>query len=358
VKFSVVFLALMAAATIAATIAGCGASGPAPVGLEQPPPPTSTPAATRLYVDHNGTFYEYALPLTAHAKPLATLTEWPHLAIPPVIAADQYGNVALASSDELRLFHHPIVSFAPSLATLRLKLTPAITEMGIDGADLIDLEYDPNENLWLFNNLGAEISELRTPISKKSVAAVTIGFGAPGSKTAGFTTLIQGRFDVNAALYVYASNSVRGRLFKISFPYAKPPSSLGIDLGQADFVDTSQWPPAAPIAPDLLLGQYIGALHSPRPGSPPSPAVDVTAQFAQPFNPQQGLFPNEHTDTIAGALIADPYRYSYYTLDYDDGSLQVYDLPMRGGEKPKLSLPCLAGKDNCGAKPMHLFLAP
>ena len=38
--------------------------------------------------------------------------------------------------------------------------------MGPSGADLMDIEYDPNENLWLFNNLGAEITELRSPISK------------------------------------------------------------------------------------------------------------------------------------------------------------------------------------------------
>jgi hypothetical protein len=362
-KFATLFVAVMAAGTLAAVIAGCGATGPAPVSLEQPPPPTSTPAATRLYVDHNGTFYEYALPLRSDSKPLLTLTEWPGLTIAPVIAADQYGNVAVASPKEIRIFHRPIVSFAGSQAKLSIKLTPAITEVGPFGADLADLEYDPNENLWLFNNLGgagggAEISELRTPLSKKSVAAVTIDFGAPGSKTAGFTTLVQGRFDVNAALYVYASSSARQLLFKVSFPYAKPPGSVGINLAEADILDTSQWPPTAPAAPSLLLGQYTGALRSPRPGSPPSPPVDVTAQFAQPFNVQQGLFPEEHIDTIVGALIADPYRYSFYTLDAGDGSLDVYRLPMASKATPKLSLKCLAGPSNCSDKLEHLFLAP
>ncbi len=360
-KFTALFLMLMAAAGIAAAVSGCVASGPAPLGISQPPLPTSTPAATRLYVDHNGTFYEYRLPLTTDSRPVLTLTEWPGLGIAPQIAADQYGNVALSNQKTIRFFHEPIRSFAPSHAKLVLKLTPAITEIGVSGADLVDMEYDPNENLWLFNNLGAEISELRTPIEKSSVAALTIGFGAPGSKTAGFTTLVQGRFDVNATLYVYASTSAvppRSRLFKIGFPYAKPPGNVGINLAQADFVDTTQWPPTAPNAPSLLLGQYEGALRSPPPGKPPPPPVNVTGQFTEPLNPVQGLFPDAHIDQVAGALSADPYRYSFYTLDAEDGTLDVYALPMTSKEKPKLSLACLAGASNCGEKLEHLFLAP
>ena len=166
----------MAVAAVTVAISGCGVvSGPASPPVSQPPPPTSSPAANSLYVDHNGTFYEYRLPLSPGSKPMRTLTEWAGLGIAPVIAADQYGNVALGSPTELRFFKAPIVSFAPSRAKLRLTLTPAITEVGISGADLVDLEYDPNENLWLFNNLGAEISELRAPISQSSVAALTIG---------------------------------------------------------------------------------------------------------------------------------------------------------------------------------------
>jgi hypothetical protein len=358
VKSPALFLMLMAVAAIAAISAGCAASGPAPQAISQPPLPTATPAANLLYVDHYGTFFEYKLPLSQTSKPIRTLKEWPGLAVPPQIAADQYGNVAVASTKEIRFFHAPIVSFAPARAKLKLTLTPAITEVGQFGADLVDIEYDPNENLWLLNNLGAEISELRAPISKSSVAALTIGFGAPGSKTAGFTMLVQARFDVNAALYVYASSSTESRLFKISFPYAKPPGSLGINLSEADFVDTTQWPPTAPNAPSLLLGQYFGALRSPPPGIPPSPPVDVIGQFVEPLNPQLGLFPNEHADAVVDALIADPYRYSFYTIDYDNGRLDLYTLPMQANAKPKFTLPCLAGIDNCGAKPAHLFLAP
>lgn len=359
-KFSALFLTLMAVAGVTVAISGCGGvGGPAPLAISQPPQPTSTPASKLLYVDHNGTFYEYRLPLTSSSKPERTLTEWPGLGIAPQIAADQYGNMALGSPTSLRFFHAPIVSFAPARASLILTLTSAITEVGLSGADLVDMEYDPNENLWLFNNLGAEISELRPPISKSSVAALTIGFGAPGSKTAGFSTLMQGRFDVNAALYVYASTANgRARVFKISFPYARPPSDIGLNLAQADFVDSSQWPPTAPVAPSLALGQYTGQLRSPPPGVPPSPPVDVTAQFAQPFNPQLGLFPDAHLKTIVGALIADTYRYSVYTLDAGDGSLDVYALPMATNETVKVSLPCLAGPSNCSDKPEHLFLAP
>lgn len=353
--------ALLFALLIAAAIAGVGCggvSGPAPITNPIPPPPTATPAAKLLYVDHNGMFYAYRLPLSAGSKPVLSLTEWPGLGVAPVIAADQYGNVALGSPQQIRIFKAPIVSFAPARASLKLKLTPAITEVGPFGADLVDIEYDPNENLWLLNNLGAQVSEVRAPLTRHSVAAVTIGFGAPGSKTAHFTTLVQARFDVNAALYVYASSSTRSRLFKISFPYAKPPSSMGLDLAQADIIDSTQWPPTAPNAPSLLLGQYFGQLHSPKPGSPPSPPVNVTAQFPQPFNPTVGRFPNAHVDTLIGALIADPYRYSYYALDSGDGSLNVYDLPMQSNEHAKVTLPCLAGPSNCSQKGEHVFLAP
>jgi hypothetical protein len=357
-KLNHCFIALVGVA-IAAVMSGCIAANQGTLpGGPQPPPPTSTPAATKLYLDHNGTFYEYALPLAAGAKPLLTLPEWPGSGIVPVIAADQYGNVALASPTELRFFGAPIRSFAASAAKLRLTLTPAITEVGTSGADLSDLEYDPNENLWLFNNLGAEITELRAPINKSSVAALAIGFGAPGSKTAGFTTLVQGRFDVNATLYVYASSSSTSRLFKVAFPYAKPPSSDGVNLAQADFIDSSQWPPTAPIQPSLLLGQYDGPLHSPKPGSPPSPPVDVMAQFPQPFDPQQGHYPAQHTPEIAGALTADPYRYRFYALDAGNGDLNVYKLPMSTKAAPQLTLACLGGPTNCSEKGEHVFLAP
>jgi hypothetical protein len=358
-KCTAIFCSIMAAAAVAVAISGCGASGPAPLAISQPSIPPPTPAANELYVDHNGTLYIYRLPLSSSSKPVKTLVEWSGLLIAPPIAADQYGNVALADQQTIRFFRAPIVSFDKSAANLILKLTPAITQIGDSGADLVDLEYDPNENLWLFNNLGAGISELRSPISKSSVAALSIAFGVPGSKTAGFTSLIQGRFDVNAALYVYAAASTRSRLFKVSFPYARPPSSLGIALGQAAFVDSSQWPPTAPNTPSLLLGQYSGTLRSPKPGAPPSPPVDVTAQFPQPFQPpSEGRFPTAHLSTIVGALAADPYRASFYTLDAGDGSLDVWPLPMSSTAKPKISLPCLGGPNNCSEKLEHLFLAP
>ncbi|HEY1866791.1 MAG TPA: hypothetical protein VGG70_00750 [Candidatus Cybelea sp.] len=358
-KSLALLFSLIVAAAIAAVSSGCGgATGPAPIGISNPPQPTATPAAKLLYVDHNGTFYEYRLPLSAGSKPVLTLAEWPGIASAPVIAADQYGNVALASSQQIRVFKAPIVSFAPERASLKIKLTPAITEMGPFGADLVDMEYDPNEDLWLLNNLGAGISELRAPLRRDSVAALTIGFGAPGSKTAHFTTLVQARFDINATLYVYASSSTRSRLFKIGFPYAKPPSSVGLDLAQADIIDSTEWPPTAGSAPSLLLGQYFGQLQSPKPGSPPSPPVDVTAQFPQPFIPSVGRFPNAHVDTLIGALIADTYRFAYYTLDAGNGSLKVYHLPMQSKEQPKISLRCLAGASNCSHQLEHIFLAP
>jgi len=357
-KSTALFVSLMAAAVFAVAIEGCNATGTVPQAISNPPPPTATPAAKLLYVDHNGTFFEYRLPLTTGSKPAKTLAEWPGLGLAPVIAADQYGNVAVASSKAIRFFKAPIVSFARSRAMLELTLTPAITEIGDSGADLVDIEYDPNENLWLLNNLGADITELRAPITKSSIAALSIGFGAPGSKTAGFTTLVQARFDINAALYVYASSSTRSRLFKVSFPYAKPPGTTGLNLAQANFIDPSEWPPTAQSAPSLLVGQYFGALQSPKPGSPPSPSVNVAAQFPQPFNPSQGRFPDAHINTITGALAADTYRFSFYTLDAGDGALSVYDLPMKSKAAPKLSIACIGGPNSCSQKPEHLFLAP
>ncbi|HVR45360.1 MAG TPA: hypothetical protein VMT95_01775 [Candidatus Binatia bacterium] len=358
-KASSYFVLLVALAGAVAAISGCGTTGPAPIGVSNPPQPTSTPAAHWLYVDHNGTFFAYTLPLTAQSRPVRTLQEWPGLGFAPQIAVDPYGSVALTSPKTIRVFHPPILSFARSHARLSIPLTPAITEIGLSGADLVDIEYDPNQNLWLLNNLGGEVSELQAPLRKNSVAAVTIQFGAPGSKTAGFSTLFQARFDVNAALYVYASNGQRARLFKVGFPYAKPPGSIGLNILQSDFVDSSQWPPTAPVQPSLLLGQYFGPLRSPHPGSPPSPPVDVMSQFQEPLNQQnRGLFPDEHADTIVGALIADPPRGAFYTLDAADGRLNVYGLPMRSHATPAISLRCLATGGNCSQKIEHLFLAP
>ena len=189
-------------------------------------------------------------------------------------------------------------------------------------------------------------------------ASVTIGFGQPGSKAAGYTSLGEGRFDVSATLYVYATNgSGNSRLFKIGFPYAKPPGTTGLNLDQADFVDSSQYLPTAKNPADLLLGQYIGALRTPKPGSPPSPPVNVMSQFYEPLQPTKGLVPNEHVNTVVGALIADPPRERIYTLQETGGELEVFGLPLRGGAKPISTLSCLGGASNCTAHE-HLFLAP
>lgn len=347
----------LAAALLA--ISGCGGNnGPAPLAIVSPPLATPTPAAAILYVDHNGLLFEYALPLSAASKPRRTLVEAPGSGLAPQIAVGAYGDVSIATPTTLRVFHPPISSFAPGRAKLSLTLTPAITEIGPAGADLVDMEYDPNGNLWLLNNLGAEITELTKPLSKSSVAALAIGFGAPRSKTAGFTTLLQARFDVNSALYVYAASAFRRRLFKLSFPYAKPPSPVGLDLGNPDFVDSSQYLPTNPNPASLILGQYNGPLKSPPPGSPPPPPVDVLAQFAVPLNPVLGLFPNATVNTIVGALIADPPRDAFYTLDAITGRLDQWNLPLHDKATPKISLPCVGGASFCVSKGEHLFLAP
>ncbi|MGA7201081.1 MAG: hypothetical protein WBX26_04575 [Candidatus Cybelea sp.] len=358
-KISSVFAFVVAVGAAILVVSGCGSTGPAPITSPPQGPPDPTPPANLLYVDHNGTFYAYRLPLHADSKPERTLTEWPGLGLAPAIAVGPYGDVAVSSSTEIRIFRAPIVSFEPSHVDLSIPLTPAITEINASGnADLVDTEYDPNDNLWLFNNIGAEISELRTPFSEKMQASVQIGFGQPGSKAAGYTNLGEGRFDVNATLYVYASNAAESsRLFKIGFPYAKPPGTTGLNLDQADFVDASQYLPTAKNPADLLLGQYVGALRTPKPGSPPSPPVDVMSQFYEPLQPTKGLIPNEHVNTVVGALIADPPRELIYTLQTTNGELDVYGLPLGGGAKPVFALKCLAGASSCSAHE-HLFLAP
>ena len=80
-KFTLLFLSLMVAAGIAVAVSGCGSSGPAPMGASGPPiPPNATPAPKLLYVDHNGIFDEYRLPLTQALQAVRTLAEWPGLA--------------------------------------------------------------------------------------------------------------------------------------------------------------------------------------------------------------------------------------------------------------------------------------
>jgi hypothetical protein len=350
-------MAIIAAVLAISSCGGAGGSGPGPVAISSPPLPTPTPAPALLYVDHQGILYEYALPLSGASKPLRSLVEAPGSGLAPRIAVDPNGKVAVATPTTLRIFNPPILSFAPSRAKLTLALTPAITQVGSAGAQLNDLEYDPNGNLWLVNLLG-EISDLTVPISKSSVAALAIEFGAPGSKAAGFTP-IQARFDVNAALYVFAGNSTRNLLFKLSFPYAKPPSPTGLDLSNAGFVDSSQYLPTNPNPIPLILGQYVGALKSPPPGSPPPPPVNRLSQFAVPLNPVQGLFPDVTVNTTVGALVADPPRSVFYVLNALTGRLAEYDLPLHNMAAPKLSLPCLAGTSKCiGLTSEHLFLAP
>lgn len=363
-KSSTVFALLIGGTMATLAASGCnGVTGPAPLTSPIPVPPNATPPAKWLYVDHYGTFFAYALPLSAQSTPQRTFTEWPGLTIPPQIAVDPFGNVALSGPNAIKIFKPPIDSLDPSKAKLTIPLTPAITNMSPSGAELVDMEYDPNGNLWLFNDLGPEITELRTPFSKHMVANLAIIFGAPGSKTAGFNTIVQGRFDVNATLYVYASATSKqgntiSKLFKIGFPYAKPPSPMNVNLLQADFVDSSQYLPTSKNPASVLLGQYDGALHSPHPGDPPSPPVEVLSQFDEPLQPVNGLFPSNVVDTIVGALTADAPRQSFYTLDAGVGTLESFPLPMTPHSKPSLNITCIGGAPSCSHKSEHLFLAP
>ncbi|MBV8149189.1 MAG: DUF4397 domain-containing protein, partial [Candidatus Eremiobacteraeota bacterium] len=238
---------------------------------------TPSPPPKHLYVDHNGIFFAYALPLAQDSKPLRKIVEAPGAAFPPQIAVDPFGRVAIITPAQIRLFYPPITSFAPSAARLAIALSPAITQIGPSGADVIDAQFDPSDNLWLFSGLGGEISELAAPLRRSSVAGVVIPFGSPGTKAASYG-LIQGRFDVSSNLYIYAASATNAQLFKTGFPYAKPPAPTGLNVEQADFVDSSQYLPTDPVPASLILGQYFGPLASPPPQKPPPLPVNVLAQ--------------------------------------------------------------------------------
>ncbi len=328
---------------------------------------TPTPAPGHLYVDHDGTFSVYALPLTPVSKPVRTLLEAPGQLLPPQIAADLFGNVALASPTEIDLYHAPIRSFARSHAYLKIPLTPAITQIGPSGADLADLEFDPNLNLWLVNNYGGgQVTELQAPLNKYAVAAATVFFGIPGTKAGPYGSLRSARFDVNASLYVYATQP-QGQyslLFKNSFPYASAPSPVdGLDLSIPDYVDPSQYPNGPPpaLASGVLIGQYNGLLVAPAPGRSPPPPVERLAEFDLPLMPVNGVgvFPAAVVDDVSSALVADPARSVFYSLSAADGKLKVYGIPLSSGVTPHFALRCSAkAASPCNAKPQHLFLAP
>ena len=359
------FLARIApiACAAVAVAAGCGGSngatgaGLSPTANVARRPATSVPVARTLYADHNGTLDAYALPLHAGAKPVLSLQEDPGAVIPPHMAVSSSGEIAVGTATEIRFFKPPIVTLKPKAAFLRLQLNGAITAIGTSGAQIVDMEYDPSNNLWLLSNLAGEITELQRPIGKTSVASTTVLFGVKGTKTSAFPTLLQARFDVSSALYPYATGSTSSRLFKSGFPYVSV-SSLQIDLQQADFVDPSQYLPTNPNPVPLLLGQYNGSLSSPPPQQPPPPPVNVLAQFAMPLNPVTGFFPDATVKTSVGALIADPPRTQFYTIDIGTGRINAWALPLHNNATPLLSAPCAATSANCVGKPEHLWLAP
>jgi len=357
--FSWLAMLALALAGLAACGRGTGTLVPnaAPAALAHPAAAaTLTPPPKLLYADHNGTLYQYRLPLSSASRPQRALQEDPNAAFPPQIAVNAFGTIAIVTASEIRIFKPPIVSLARTKAHKIVPLTPAMTEIGPSGADVIDAEYDPRGNLWLFSGLGGEISELRAPISRTTVAAVVIPFGAPGTKTASYG-VIQGRFDVNSTLYAYGQSATSASLFKTSFPYAKSMSPLdGLNIAQAAFVDSSQFLPTAPDPVSVIVGQYFGRLSSPPPQQPPPQPSNVLAQFSLPLMPVLGLFPNAVVNEVVGAVAADPPAGAFFTLDAGNGHLAVYPLPLHAHDKPKLTLRCLAGGKNCNGK--HLFLAP
>jgi hypothetical protein len=372
-KFAASALAVLCLGLIGCSLGGGtpGANPGVPAAGRAPSPAlqffTPTPPPGHLYVDHDGTFFLYKLPLSRGSKPQHRIVEAPGQPFPPQIAADQFGNVALASATAIQLFHPPIRSFAAKRAYLTIPLTPAITQIGPSGAVLADLQFDPNENLWIANNYGGgQVTELQAPLQKYSVASATVLFGVPGTKSAPYGYVRQIRFDVNATLYTYATQpqGQASLLFKNGFPYAAPPAPVvGLDLAVPDDVDPSQYPNGPPyqFPSGVLLGQYNGALASPAPGKSPPPPVQRLAQFTLPLFPVNnvGVFPSAVTADVSAALVADPARAVFYSLAASNGALDVYALPLTNGAKPVIALPCAAKSAAlCNNKPEHVFLAP
>lgn len=365
-RLSSIFSGLFVVAGALLAVVGCGGGGSgylAPGAAGSNPSPTPTAAARYLYAVRAGQVSVYTLPLKANEKPLHVIDETPGQPTQSLsIAVDIFGHVAIASTTDVRLFNPPITSFAPSKAKLTIPLTQAITPIGSTGADLVDLEFDPNLDLWFFSATG-DITELQAPLTRQSVARADIVFGAPGSKTAGYSSIVQGRFDISNTLYVLANNPNTGALlFKIGYPYGKPPSGFyGLNLSQAAFVDGSEWtygpPPGA--GTGVVLGQYFGALKGVPPLKPTPPPVNVLAQFTEPIIPQlTGVFPTASVKAIVGALAADPPRNLFYTIDAADGRLNAYSIPLTNNAKPKITLACTSGPSICNGKLEHLFLAP
>jgi hypothetical protein len=374
-KPSSILCSLAFVALAVAAVAGCGAGSSTPsampaqqFSLPRNYPATPTPAPRLLYAVHSGVVSVYSLPLKANAKPLRVLDVTPgHPTTTEAVTVDAFGKFAIVTPKQLRIYLPPITSLAPSKARLTIPLTPAMTAIGPAGADVVDVEFDPYDNLWLLSDLnstGADITELPTPISRMSVSPLNIQFGVAGTKTSGFQSVVQGRFDVNSSLYVYANNSnIGGQLFKIGFPYGKPPSSYyGLNLLQAAFVDASQflYGPPAGMGNGAIFGQYFGQLYGTPPLQPTPPPVNVLAQFNEPLMPDgRGmLFPNVTVKANVGALAADPPRDLVYTLDVADGKLNVYPMPLPRSGKPNFSLPCSGGPSICNSQLEHLFTAP
>ena len=70
-KVSTIFALVVAAGAAVLVVSGCGTSGPAPITSPPTGPANPTPPAKWLYVDHNGTFYAYPLPLRPPPNRLA-----------------------------------------------------------------------------------------------------------------------------------------------------------------------------------------------------------------------------------------------------------------------------------------------
>ena len=249
-KISTVFALVVAVGAAILVVSGCGSSGPVPITSPPSGPPNPTPAAnsavrrSQRHALRVSAAAESSFHAASHADRVAGLG---------LDAGNRRRSVrrrGRGQSQEIRLFHPPIVSFEPSHADLSIQLTPAITEIGA-AATPIWLIWSTTRTT---TSGCSTTSARRSPsCARRSPSRLQALFRSssvlPGSKTAGYTTLGEGRFDVNAALYVYATNEsgTRGCSRSVSRTPSRP--VRWAQLGQADFVDSSQYLPTARIQP-------------------------------------------------------------------------------------------------------------
>ena len=180
-------------------------------------------------------FYAYALPLTKQIEAAADAAGMAGLR---PSAADCGRSVRQRRARELE--EHSLLSAADRFVRRVAReadtpLTPAITEIGVSGADLVDIEYDPNAKpLAAQQPRRARSPSCAAPISKIERRRGHDSSSARRARRRPDSRRWSRRASTSmprCTSMPSSSATQRSRLFKVGFPYAKPPGSIGIELG-------------------------------------------------------------------------------------------------------------------------------